>query len=132
MEAAHEEDPDNAQKMWDLLSNTYANNSNLWELWEDRRKYQAAELVVIAWRTWQKRFGIALHLSNPSFVEDLERELVKQRQKTNEETFYDPLQPHTEVTPLTPDTVGAVEGDVDAVFDVDFQDIDWSFWSSID
>lgn len=134
VEAAREEDTSKAQEIWNLISSTYAINKSFWELSEDQRKYQAAELVVTAWKTWQKRFGSSLDLSNPGFAEELERELIKQRRRMNGEIVSESTQQQgedLENTLLTPESLG-IEGILDADFDMDFQDIDWSFWNGIE
>lgn len=134
VEASREDDMSKAQETWDLLASVYACNTSLFELEDDRRRLHAAELVVAAWKTWQNKFGIGQQLTSPQFVINLEKELTSYRAKVHRETTSGAaLQQSTQqsIAPITPESF-MTEEDMNGVFDLDFQDIDWSFWNSMD
>lgn len=135
VEASRENDMTKAQETWDLLANVYATNPILFVLSEDRRRHHAAELVVAAWKGWQQKLGpSAQYMSSPPFVSQLKAELAAFRSGVNQETAAAPdqLQSMTsDVAPITPESI-MTENVVDFTFDMDFQDIDWSFWNSME
>lgn len=134
VEASRETDIFKAQETWELLASVYATNPNLFELSADRRRHHAAELVVAAWKAWQTRLGSsAQSMTPPDFVLQLEAELAAYRaeieyEKTSASTQQQNAQSNVE--PITPDSI--MNEDMNVVFDLDFQDIDWSFWSSME
>lgn len=134
VEALRENDIAKAQETWDLLASVYASNPSLFELPEDRRRHHAAELVVAAWKAWQHKLGPSAHyISPPSFVSQLELGLTAARSGTDQDDVSASEQEqsvNTKVGPMTPESI--VAEDVNAIFDMDFQDIDWSFWNSIE
>jgi hypothetical protein len=134
VEASREIDITKAQETWDLLASVYACNMSLLDLEEDRRKLHAAELVVAAWKTWQNKFAVERQLAPPQFVVDLQRELASHRARVNQEILSEAaLQRSTQksVVPITPESY-MTEEDMNNTFDLDFQDIDWSFWNSME
>lgn len=133
VEAARENDVSKAQEMWDLLASVYTCNVSLHDLEEDRRRLHAAELVVAAWKAWQNKFGIGQY-TPPQFVVDLESGLASHRTRVGQEiTSGSVVQrgPRTSFAPITPESFLTAE-DMSGTFDLDFQDIDWSFWNSMD
>ncbi|KAL9109897.1 MAG: hypothetical protein Q9227_005420 [Pyrenula ochraceoflavens] len=125
VEASRQHETAKTNRIWGLLSDLYSTNSTLWELSEDRRKAQAAELVITAWKARQNKLDH--QLQKPDFVANLETRLAEHRlllqggavkQETNESV-------------ATSHSVLLGE-EMDALFNIDFQDIDWSFWSGID
>lgn len=133
VEASRIEDLPRAQEVWDLLTDVYANNKELHEVIEDRRRFHAAELVIAAWKAWQNRPNSPKLIENPSFVEGLEKELARHRKKSDKaagKTVAD-TPPVATTTPMTPHDALTQE-DFTAIFDIDFQDIDWSFWDNVD
>lgn len=134
VEASQQNDESKTQRMWDLLSELYSTNPTLSRLAEDRRRYHAAELIVAAWKARQSRSNSNQSLPKPDFVTHLETLLpdpsIDSAQKPNKTAAQlgDAAQ-HAE--PVTPQSFLA-EQDIDADFSLDFQDIDWAFWSSID
>lgn len=134
VEASRENDISRAQEMWDLLASVYACNASLYDLEEDRRKLHAAELVIAAWKTWQHKFGVNQTLTPPHFVADLEDILASHRTRANKEMKTNPALQQADqqgIMSLTPESFLAEE-DLNGTFDLDFQDIDWSFWNSMD
>jgi hypothetical protein len=130
VEAHEETDLQKAQELWELLSHVYAAHTDLLELADDRRKLHAADLVVTAWNAHlSKTSGEGTH--TPKFVVTLSNRLAEYR--TNFEGDSAGARPNTEdlwdQAPATADGTFA-EGDFD--FSMDLQDIDWSFWSSMD
>lgn len=134
VEASRENDMGKAQETWDLLADVYATSPILFVLSEDRRRHHAAELVVAAWKAWQHRLGpSAQYMSPPPFVSQLKFELAAFRSGNGKETAAGPdqLQSTTsDMAPITPESV--MTENVDFAFDMDFQDIDWSFWNSME
>lgn len=134
VEASRENDILKAHETWNLLANVYATNSSLFQLSEDRRRHHAAELVVAAWKTWQhKRGPSAQYTPSPHFVIQLEAELASFRSDSDQEdtsAVHQRQDATANLAPITPESI-MVEN-VDFTFDMDFQDIDWSFWSSME
>lgn len=134
VEASRENDILKAQETWDLLANVYASNASLFQLADDRRRHHAAELVTAAWRAWQHKFGAnARHMSPPSFVTQLEIGLAAFGTNMGQEEVLMPGQHQdakADVLPITPESV--MTGDTNNIFDMDVQDIDWSFWNSME
>jgi hypothetical protein len=100
----------------------YACNADLLDLAGDRRRSHAAEQIVAAWTTLSCR---SEKPKQPTFMHEVTRrlaalridpDLVAQQQKDNE---------HVSNTVLE-------QFDLGLEFDMDLEDIDWSFWSSID
>ena len=81
----------------------------------------AAELIVAAWRTCSNK-GTVGQMSKPDFVTTLENRLAECLGGREEDTARG-LE--------TPQTL-QMEQDVNSYFEMDFEDIDWSFWNSID
>lgn len=134
VEASHQNDPSKTQCIWDLLSNLYSTNSTLSRLSEDRRRPHAAELVVAAWKARQNTSTSHQHLPQPECLAHLEAKLSEYRtelaqSKNAHAARQEDIEQKPE--PISSEQLFA-EQDVDAIFDLDFQDIDWSFWSSID
>ncbi|KAL8868028.1 MAG: hypothetical protein Q9174_005263 [Haloplaca sp. 1 TL-2023] len=130
VEASQQSDPEKSQRIWDLLSGLYTTNSTLFQFHEDRRISHAASLVSTAWKTCEKRS----HTPKPDFVTRLETQLEAYRRQIKEgetEISTENLSAERPFEPLTPETMGSGQ-DPNAMFDLNFQDIDWSFWSSID
>lgn len=134
VEASHESDMDKCQRIWTLLSDLYAANTSLLELAEDRRKLHAAELIVAAWKTCQSKGTVGQSSLRPNFVINLENRLAeclaKSTQRSSTKNGHEE-NPEGAVGLETPQSL-PVEQDASVLFDLDFQDIDWSFWNSID
>ena len=135
MEVSRENDAEKCQRIWMVLSDLYAAKTALFELTEDRRHLHAAELLVAAWKRCQSKGTTGLSYTMPEFVSSLKTRLA---QCMAESTMLTPdvrdardngLDSH--IGPDTPQSL-RFEPDVDALFDLDFQDIDWAFWNSID
>jgi hypothetical protein len=112
-----------AEELWNILSAIYECNPNLYDLADDRRKLHAAELIVGALKGHQSRFGGAL-LDNLAPFEQLARKLAA----------YQGANGHTDepVTSAEPASMYELVDNAGFDFDMDFHDIDWSFWSSTD
>ena len=134
VEASHETDMEKCQRIWTLLSDLYAANTSLLELAEDRRRLHAAELIAAAWKTCQSNGTIGQSSPKPDFVTSLESRLAeclaKSAQGPNAEDGND-YDTGGGIGLKTPQSF-QVEPEADALFGLDFQDIDWSFWNSID
>ncbi|KAL8969387.1 MAG: hypothetical protein Q9183_002020, partial [Haloplaca sp. 2 TL-2023] len=134
VEASQQSDLEQSQRIWDLLSALYSINPTLSQFHEDRRISHAAGLVSTAWRTCEKRSHPIDTTAKPDFVVRLETQLEAYRRQMKQgesEVPTEKLSANRTFEPLTPETMGSGQ-DVNAMFDLDFQDIDWSFWSSID
>ena len=132
VEASRIDDLPKAQEVWDLLTDIYANNRELHDVIEDRRRYHAAELVIAAWKAWQNKPNPQQLIEDPSFIQGLEKELAKHRRKSDKVAGKGVVDPPVTSAPaaITPHDA-LTQDDFTAVFDLDFQDIDWSFWDNV-
>ena len=137
VEASKVENMIKGQEIWDLLTEIYENNKELHDVIEDRRRFHAAELVVAAWKAWQKRPNSPRLAQNPHFVAGLEKELARHQRKSDKAAGKEKEAP--EMPPPAAPTAANItphealtQEDFTAVFDLDFQDIDWSFWENMD
>jgi hypothetical protein len=136
VEASDTSDTIKAQELWDLLASVYASNADLYELADDRRKLHAAENVVAAWKAYPGRFGGQV-LREPSFIVEIAQRLATYRMGLDPEyTRPDQAAPEQKDESLKIPTevseASFLDGEFDFEFDMELQDIDWSFWSSID
>ena len=134
VELSQQNDTSKIQQLWNLLSDLYSACPTLSDLSEDRRKSHTAGLVIAAWKARQNKPGADLSLPKPEFVTHLGAQLLESR--TGHAGKPSAKMVHQESArnrfePVTPEKFLA-DQDADFVFDFDFQDIDWSFWSSID
>ena len=129
IEASNQSDLDKAQELWDLLASIYAANTDLLELSEDRRKLHAAELIVAGWNAHRNKRDNQ-QLENPAFVVEIGQKLAQYRADLES----DATQTSQQQRDGQAETAAgfSLEGTLDFDFDMDFQDIDWSFWSSMD
>jgi len=127
IEASDQSDMYKAQELWDLLASVYTANADLLELAEDRRKLHAAELIVAAWSAHRTKYD-GHQLEDPTFVVEVRQKLAAYCTDPVPETIQTFRQARDNQT-VPPDGF-SIEGGFD--FDMDLQDIDWSFWSSID
>jgi len=134
VEASRQHDVSRAQPVWDLLSSLYSTNMALLQLSEDRRKSHAAELVILAWKTHQNQAGPDALLSKPQFIGLLETRLQECRASVMQESVVDGVQQGGAGWGREPTSAVSVmtEQDPNTFFELDFQEIDWSFWGSID
>ncbi|KAL6721752.1 hypothetical protein ACLMJK_000857 [Lecanora helva] len=134
VEASQQNDESRTQRIWDLLSDLYVANSMLSRLSEDRRRSHAARLVVAAWKARQSKLAPSQYIPKPDFVTHLEYQLseVRSGPVVPYDTKISPQEiANDSAQPVIPETF-LEDQDMNAVFDLDFQDIDWSFWSSVD
>jgi hypothetical protein len=126
VEASDTNDRLKARELWDLLASVYATSTELFDLGEDRRRFHAAELVIAAWSAYRIKFTNQ-QLETPGFVANLEQALIvycSTFDQTTQQQGDEPSLPSVNLEPFT------LDGEFE--FDIDLQDIDWSFWSSID
>ena len=119
--------------MWDLLSRLYATDIALSQLSEDRRRSYAAGLIVRAWKARQGSADPSQGLQKPDFVVNLEAQVSRPHRGLVQDIGTKAGQDNSEQSgePVTSEAF-PTEPNIDAIFDFDLQDIDWSFWSSID
>lgn len=122
-DASNASEVDKAQGLWNLLDDVYAAHPDLVDFTHDRRRIHAAELVVAAWNAQQGRPS-PQRLEKPQCVNDLSRRLTAHHAHDNAQ------QREGESQTTLPDATGPSE--MDLSFDIDFGDIDWGFWNSID
>ncbi|KAL8663594.1 MAG: hypothetical protein Q9202_003782 [Teloschistes flavicans] len=135
-EASQQNDTSRTMRIWELLSEMYSANPKLSHLCDDddRRVSHAARLVVAAWKTRHKKVQPDQWPSKPDFVVRLEAQLKDHATAHVQSEDGGARQQETAeqaVAPITPESI-LEEQVFNASFDLDFQDIDWSFWSSID
>ncbi|TIA36941.1 hypothetical protein D6C79_08191 [Aureobasidium pullulans] len=109
-----------AQRIWDLLSDLYTYNKNLLELSEDRRKLHAAELITSAWKARQTADPSAYKPACVSILQPLLSDNRGDATKTQTEVAGQPLEPVM------------TDEDLNAMLDLEFQDIDWGFWAGME
>ncbi|KAI5196002.1 hypothetical protein E4T39_07980 [Aureobasidium subglaciale] len=109
-----------AQRIWDVISDLYTYNKNLLELSEDRRKHHAAELIINAWKA---RYQADPFAQKPSCVSVLESLLTESREEATQ------VQSGDVELPLEP---VMTDEDLNVILDMEFQDIDWSFWAGME
>jgi hypothetical protein len=129
IEASGQSDVYKARELWDLLASVYAANTDLYELAEDRRKLHAAELIVAAWNAHRSKYG-GQRLEHPNFVTELGQKLAAYSVDIGVDTSQTYQQRGDDQ--IVPPAGLPEEGDFDFDFEMDLQDIDWSFWSSMD
>lgn len=135
VEAAHQAEGPKMQQIWTLLSELYESNKFLAELSEDRRRVHAAELVAAAWKNRQNNIAPNACPPKPAFVVHLEAQLAEYRLK-KAQSYGAKVTEQASVgqasDAVNADTLFPELQDVNADFSLDFSDIDWAFWSSID
>lgn len=134
VEVSQQNDAGKVQQIWNLLSELYSANSSLSQLAEDRRNSHAAELVIAAWRAHQNKHDSGKPLSKPEFVTHLETLFSESRDGSAEDNKTKEVQQaNTGRKFESMDSESFLpELEADAIFDLDFQDVDWSFWNSFD
>ena len=134
VESSQQSDMSKTQLIWGILSDLYASDPTLSQLSEDRRKSHAAKLVVAAWKVSQSKLDLSQYLIKPEFVTQLEAQLaschIGLAQKPSTEVVQQDSGGQS-AEPLSTESLLAGQ-DVNAVFDLNFEGIDWSFWNSID
>jgi hypothetical protein len=134
IEASQHAGSSRTQQIWDLLSELYAANTSLSELSDDRRKSQAANLVVNAWNARQSKPTSDGIWSKPDFVTKLEAQLAQAGKGHPQNTST--VAEHQDISEGGVDAANPkilpAEQDIGGLLDLDLQDIDWDFWSSID
>lgn len=122
-DASNASEVDKAQELWNLLSDVYAAHPDLVDFTHDRRRIHAAELVVAAWNAQHGRPS-PQRLEKPKCVDELSQRLTahhahenaQQREGEGQSALLSATEP----------------SEMDLNFDIDFGDIDWGFWNSID
>jgi hypothetical protein len=134
VEASQQVDLAKTEQIWELLSELYLANPTLSQLSGDRRPFHAAELIVAAWKARQHKFSTSRSVDPPEFIINLENQLSR----SQSDPALGPDAGQKQHVNTRPDLTTAgfeahpAEQEVDAAFGLDFQDIDCSFWSSID
>lgn len=122
-DASNANEVEKAQDLWNLLDDVYAAHPDLVDFTHDRRKLHAAELVIAAWKTHQSNED-ARCIEKPKFLEDVSQRLT---------TCHPPCEGQERQAEAIESAQPAAEPiDMDLSFDIDFEDIDWGFWNSID
>jgi hypothetical protein len=130
VESHEESDPYKEQKLWELLSDVYAAQTDLLSLEDDRRNLHAAELVVTAWNAHCNK-SPGEFLVAPPFVVTLSNKLAEYRARFEPENVEE-RRNTAEFQQLDSVSTEGILTEGYFEFDMDLQDIDWSFWSSID
>lgn len=134
VEASQQADTGKTERIWSLLSELYSTNPGLSQLSSDRRRSYAAELIVRTWKARQNKLESNQRQPTPDFVTQLDAQLLEFRAEapqkfSTEELQLDGVRQSGEDAALES---FSADHDFNAIFNLDFQDIDWSFWSSID
>ena len=153
IEARRQFDKPKVEIIWALLSEVYGANPTLSELAEDRRKSYAAELITAAWRARDNilhgpQRDTAGAPQKPAFLVSLESKLnqitkagnIERPTKRNladtatlNSAATKKFVPATglQMPELPIENVIHDQLDLDAIGDIDFDVIDWSFWENI-
>lgn len=134
VESAHQTDAAQARRIWTLLAEIYSSFPSLVELSEDRRSAQAAELVVSAWKAYKAKPSSNHYPTQPDLVMDLEARLEKCRtESTRNGPTDDRLARHDVLGEASPNHSDIMpDSSLNPMYDLEFQDIDWLFWESLD
>ena len=132
VEAAHQAEGPKMKEIWNLLAELYDSNKFLSELDEDRRRVHAAELVAAAWKARQNNIAPNVCPPKPAFVVHLETQLAEHRLHKAQSHGARVTNVCQANEAVNADTLFPELQDVNADFSLDFSDIDWAFWSSID
>jgi hypothetical protein len=124
IEARDSVDMIQAQELWKLLLDVYGAHVELLDFAEDRRRIQAAEIVLATWNTYKGKFAGQIP-SEPEILSKLSLDLAAHRA-----TLEPVVNDSDLLAPIT--TLGSTATEEDFSFDLDFQDIDWSFWNSME
>lgn len=119
-----------AQELWKLMLEVYAMHEELLDFSGDRRRIQAAEIVLATWHSHEEKFAGHNH-DKPEMLSKLSLELATYR--AGLEPVVNPAMYRDESVSSAPDMLPeATAIEEDFSFDLDFQDIDWSFWNSME
>ena len=153
VKARRQFDKPRVETIWSLLSEVYGANPTLSELAEDRRKSYAAELMTVAWRARDSiLYGPQRDTpgapQKPAFLVNLESKLNQIIEAGNIEgpskrKLADTATLNSAATKKAVPATGLhmpelpIENvihdqlSLDAIGDIDFDVIDWSFWENI-
>lgn len=156
IEARRQFDTPRADRIWGLLSDIYAANPSLRELQEDRRRSHAVELLLVAWRArenflferQQRQQDMYRPVQKPAFLDDLENRLLtfieagrpegpsKRKLGEAETSNSTPAKKPVpaagiQASDLPVDNTVLSQLDLDAIAELDFDAIDWSFWDTV-
>jgi hypothetical protein len=112
--------------MWELISRVYDANTSLYQLSTNRRHLHAAELVLSASKARQMKSSPNDCPRTPEFVIKLEAHVAGDAGKAAGGS----TNPSPNITTDLSTDCRALEND--GPFDLDFQEVDWGFWESID
>ncbi|KAL9616876.1 MAG: hypothetical protein Q9160_008298 [Pyrenula sp. 1 TL-2023] len=134
VEASRQNDTSKTERIWALLSELYSTNPSLSQLSKDRRRSYAAGLIVNAWKARQNKLEVSEKQPTPDFVTQLDAQLADcwaeaTHKLSTEEVQQEGGRQSGEDLALES---FLTDQEFNAMFNLDFQDIDWSFWSSID
>lgn len=130
IEARDATDMVQAQELWNLMLDVYAAHEDLLDFAGDRRRVQAAEIVLATWATCKGKFAGHIH-NQPEILSRLSLDLAAYRATLD--PLVDPASPRAEGVSLAQEIqLEATVDEEDFSFDLDFQDVDWSFWNSME
>lgn len=133
IEAAQTNKESTTERIWDLLIELYTVNMPLWHLADDHRRPHAAGMIIHAWKLREEKHTGQLLLLKPQFLEQLESKLSAYQARHPSIVNANPSQHRADATKFEYRTDGQYpnEQDFNIPWDLDFQDIDWSFWTSV-
>ncbi|KAJ5306157.1 hypothetical protein N7508_005172 [Penicillium antarcticum] len=135
------------EETWDLLSRLYSANSHLRSFKDDKRKPRAAELILTAWQAYESSY--AEHRQKkpqrPIFLSELETLLIADQAHVSDAnvtlsssprgTTANALRQEDSRFAEKPETrypdaekIPAADSALNFMFDLDSNEIDWSFW----
>lgn len=119
-----------AQELWKLLLDVYAAHGELLDFAEDRRRVQAAEIVLATWNTHKDKLAGQITMQ-PEILSKVSHDLAAYRTTLDPVMDSASLRDEGGLLPLDTQPEATVL-EQDFSFDLDFQDIDWSFWISME
>jgi hypothetical protein len=133
VEATNETIPHRTQRIWELMTDLYACHEALFQLAEDRRRKEAATHIVKAWKARASKWQAGTCPPKPEFVKKLEARLADMQKAAPSIPSTSTVQNNGEYQISQPSAPVAPAGvDFSDIFELDFENIDWSFWASID
>lgn len=121
-------------RIWELILEVYTTNEDLWRLLDDQRKFHAAELIVSAWKRREKKLNMAKS-SRPDIIVALEKHIMELKKgDVSSEAANAPAEVNmAETDPLsTAEYLDPGSFDPASVAELNFDDIDWSYWDGLD
>lgn len=133
IEATQPNEESTIERIWDLLIQLYSLSLTLWQFADDHRRPHAAGMILHAWKVREEKHTGPLPLLKPHFLHQLETDLLTYQSRHPSIANANPSQHRAETAKVesSAEQPYPTEQDFNIPWDLDFQDIDWSFWTSV-